>query len=200
MHYVALRKESVDRNPVAVGSLITLGGSLSARRAWIEMLASRLVDMSAASLSARRAWIEILLVYLALIRYLVALRKESVDRNFNTVQIIVIVVQSLSARRAWIEIANFCKNRFCPTSLSARRAWIEIGGAGQLIKSSIVALRKESVDRNIAGRQLPATEPPSLSARRAWIEMIDYVIDYVNDASLSARRAWIEIDAPSSAA
>ena len=34
-------------------------GSLSARRAWIEMLASRLVDMSAA----------------------VALRKESVDRN-----------------------------------------------------------------------------------------------------------------------
>ena len=35
---VALRKESVDRNPVAVGSLITLGGSLSARRAWIEIL------------------------------------------------------------------------------------------------------------------------------------------------------------------
>ena len=34
----------------------------------------------------------------------------------------------------------------------------------------------------------------SLSARRAWIEIIDYVIDYVNDAmSLSARRAWIEI-------
>ena len=25
----------------------------------------------------------------------------------------------------------------------------------------------------------------SLSARRAWIEMIDYVIDYVNDASRS---------------
>ena len=33
----------------------------------------------------------------------------------------------------------------------------------------------------------------SLSARRAWIEMVDYIIDYVNDASLSARRAWIEI-------
>ena len=33
----------------------------------------------------------------------------------------------------------------------------------------------------------------SLSARRAWIEIIDYIIDYVNDASLSARRAWIEI-------
>ena len=37
---------------------------------------------------------------------LVALRKESVDRNFHTVQIVVVVVQSLSARRAWIEIAE----------------------------------------------------------------------------------------------
>ena len=35
---------------------------------------------------------------------LVALRKESVDRN-NTVQIIVVIVYaSLSARRAWIEM------------------------------------------------------------------------------------------------
>ena len=36
--HVALRKESVDRNRAAVGSLTTRGGSLSARRAWIEML------------------------------------------------------------------------------------------------------------------------------------------------------------------
>ena len=78
-------------------------------------------------------------------------------------------------------------------SLSARRAWIEISPA----------CRKK------IGRL-------SLSARRAWIEIIDYVIDYVNDAvalrkesvdrndgfywwvegdslSLSARRAWIEM-------
>ena len=34
----------------------------------------------------------------------VALRKESVDRNFYTMQIVVVIVQSLSARRAWIEI------------------------------------------------------------------------------------------------
>ena len=34
----------------------------------------------------------------------VALRKESVDRNFDAVQIVVVVVKSLSARRAWIEI------------------------------------------------------------------------------------------------
>ena len=36
----------------------------------------------------------------------VALRKESVDRNFDAMQIVIVVVQSLSARRAWIEIIN----------------------------------------------------------------------------------------------
>ena len=37
---VALRKESVDRNLQGVGCLTMIGGSLSARRAWIE-IASR---------------------------------------------------------------------------------------------------------------------------------------------------------------
>ena len=46
------------------------------------MLASRLADMSAAwSLSARRAWIEITTLQGACSCPLVALRKESVDRN-----------------------------------------------------------------------------------------------------------------------
>ena len=48
-------------------------------------------------------------------------------------------------------------------SLSARRAWIEISGV------------------DFAEDWLNA----SLSARRAWIEIIDYIIDYVNDASRS---------------
>ena len=79
-----------------------------------------------------------------------------------------------------------------------------------------VALRKESVDRNDAVQIVIVIVHASLSARRAWIEIIDYIIDYVNDAvalrkesvdrnsiyvtrlprcqvSLSARRAWIEI-------
>ena len=34
-------------------------------------------------------------------------------------------------------------------SLSARRAWIEIYQAGQVVPLCAVALRKESVDRNI---------------------------------------------------
>ena len=65
-----------------VNSLLTLIQSLSARRAWIEIASGTLSDTSD----------------------VVALRKESVDRN-NTVQIVIVVVHaSLSARRAWIEM------------------------------------------------------------------------------------------------
>ena len=37
-------------------------------------------------------------------------------------------------------------------SLSARRAWIEIKHSGKLSRGNIVALRKESVDRNRIGK------------------------------------------------
>ena len=56
---VALRKESVDRNCAALV----------------------VVPNSAASLSARRAWIEILRLEFLYKFFIVALRKESVDRN-----------------------------------------------------------------------------------------------------------------------
>ena len=56
--------------------------SLSARRAWIEMdWASVISAMTSQSLSARRAWIEITGGKIKDFVYLVALRKESVDRN-----------------------------------------------------------------------------------------------------------------------
>ena len=41
------------------------------------------------------------------------------------------------------------------------------------------------MDRNLWWGVRKAVGSLSLSARRAWIEMIDYVIDYVNDASRS---------------
>ena len=41
------------------------------------------------------------------------------------------------------------------------------------------------MDRNTGVSTHRKAFPWSLSARRAWIEMIDYVIDYVNDASRS---------------
>ena len=49
------------------------------------------------------------------------------DRNLDTMQVVVVVVESLSARRAWIEI--------------------DIDG--KLDADLWVALRKESVDRNL---------------------------------------------------
>ena len=48
-----------------------------------------------------------------------------------------------------------------------------------------VALRKESVDRNNGFCWWVEGDNLSLSARRAWIEIIDYIIDYVTDASRS---------------
>ena len=57
-------------------------GSLSARRAWIEIVDVVSVQHGCESLSARRAWIEIADVACGNRHKLrVALRKESVDRN-----------------------------------------------------------------------------------------------------------------------
>ncbi len=80
---------------------------------------------------------------------MVALRKESVDRN-DAVQIVIVVVHtSLSARRAWIEMPRNHRFRRRPVpSLSARRAWIEISIMQIKTVTGCVALRKESVDRN----------------------------------------------------
>ena len=100
--------------------------SLSARRAWIEIKYVVKDSDFAGSLSARRAWIEIHVRCFSPAGCWVALRKESVDRNLGTVQIVIIVVESLSARRAWIEIST----------------------RSQPSRPRRVALRKESVDRN----------------------------------------------------
>ena len=59
---------------------------------------------------------------------LVALRKESVDRNSYFYIIKITVCRSLSARRAWIEIGCTLRQLQFALSLSARRAWIEISG------------------------------------------------------------------------
>ena len=57
-------------------------------------------------------------------------------------------------------------------SLSARRAWIEIPVLSLPFGAVWVALRKESVDRNIVEIHPDGRLTWSLSARRAWIEMI----------------------------
>ena len=81
---------------------------------------------------------------------LVALRKESVDRNLYLFSFALAFLLSLSARRAWIEISipmHYFNTVI--TSLSARRAWIEIAIANTVI----------------------CYFTGSLSARRAWIEI-----------------------------
>ena len=83
--------------------------------------------------------------------FAVALRKESVDRNLAGVVVVYAAGVSLSARRAWIEITYVARLPRAQVSLSARRAWIEISRRGLSYCSAAVALRKESVDRNMAG-------------------------------------------------
>ena len=104
LYGVALRKESVDRNARVCLSGLHAIMSLSARRAWIEIFIRREMSLMRPSLSARRAWIEISLVNTSSAVKSVALRKESVDRNFRYAGRHLQVIESLSARRAWIEM------------------------------------------------------------------------------------------------
>ena len=80
--FVALRKESVDRNNDTTHKKKNQPGSLSARRAWIEIAWHCMSED---------------------VSY-VALRKESVDRNVFKSRLYYFDLSSLSARRAWIEI------------------------------------------------------------------------------------------------
>ncbi len=73
----------MDRNTCGLLILLIVCGSLSARRAWIEITYSDGVVSGSG----------------------VALRKESVDRNKYVVQCRKVFGVSLSARRAWIEIS-----------------------------------------------------------------------------------------------
>ena len=102
------------------------------------------------SLSARRAWIEILFPGLAWKLTVVALRKESVDRNLP--KLLIVHLDAVALRKESVDrnINQKEHTRKAVLSLSARRAWIEmppwaVHGAG-----CRVALRKESVDRNRA--------------------------------------------------
>ena len=80
--WVALRKESVDRNLLVGLVFVWFVWSLSARRAWIEIFGRSGPRWGRdRSLSARRAWIEILSAVLT-----------------------ELLILSLSARRAWIEM------------------------------------------------------------------------------------------------
>ena len=124
----------------------------------------------------------------------VALRKESVDRNVFLTLTVRNVLMSLSARRAWIEICPLLMFwLFRPVALRKESVdrnidnWTWTAGMW-------VALRKESVDRNMISPILRSATSLSLSARRAWIEILMWWQSNTTiKESLSARRAWIEM-------
>ena len=124
---------------------------------------------------------------------MVALRKESVDRNMRWVAARINVIASLSARRAWIEILSFAPQAgTIVTSLSARRAWIEMySSCALVVPSLVVALRKESVDRNVCIADNVPCNCLSLSARRAWIE-ISRVTRICRSASVALRKESVD--------
>ena len=62
--------------------------------------------------------------------FAVALRKESVDRNFYTVQIIIVIVVALRKESVDRNEGVIATKEYSPWSLSARRAWIEISSGG----------------------------------------------------------------------
>ena len=101
------------------------------------------------SLSARRAWIEIPRTRRSVRAALVALRKESVDRNINVLdpathkKTVALRKESVDRNiRKTVPTTGFGR------SLSARRAWIEMPSGAPGRPRQRVALRKESVDRN----------------------------------------------------
>ena len=128
--FVALRKESVDRNPAFVDTDAGNLKSLSARRAWIEIpfiiifgvmrhvaLRKESVDRNFNRhcpigqhrvVALRKESVDRNLPHWPIFMAMqVALRKESVDRNRPTIKYRPSVGRSLSARRAWIEIRQF---------------------------------------------------------------------------------------------
>ena len=154
------------------------------------------------------------------VKYCVALRKESVDRNNGRLRAIQNTKMSLSARRAWIEIwsavltellilvalrkesvdRNYAANavdQILPVALRKesvdRNPYIPLAK----VRHCEVALRKESVDRNVHTHivyiafGVVALRKESVDRNLRLVHMLECSI-----RSLSARRAWIEIHCP----
>ena len=124
---VALRKESVDRN--GHGVFVSVFGLVALRKESVDRNTENAVLflMTAGSLSARRAWIEIKKNPLRIKLLTVALRKESVDRNCDG-RIDTGVTARVALRKESVDrnIGASYGRTAKIVSLSARRAWIEM--------------------------------------------------------------------------
>ena len=103
--FVALLAEGVDRNNAKYDRLIlSIRGSPSSRRAWIEIPCPCTGSGGRESPSSRRAWIEIFNSQFFVYCAIVALLAEGVDRNIEGYSALSAESGSPSSRRAWIEI------------------------------------------------------------------------------------------------
>ena len=153
----------MDRNPILPQSGALCGLSLSARRAWIEMGINPDQSGKTESLSARRAWIEIMLSLAVFTRAIVALRKESVDRN------VFWTALSRPLKRVALRKESVDRN---PNSI--RRCLM-----------SVVALRKESVDRNVNKLKTPCVKLVAL--RKESVDR-NYIIKVTDNTPAVALR------------
>ena len=93
---VALRKESVDRNRGSVFFIIFNAWSLSARRAWIEILLNSQQRNLTQHVALRKESVDRNIIHTSnFCHRSVALRKESVDRNVFVIQITPAVIVAL---------------------------------------------------------------------------------------------------------
>ena len=100
------------------------------------------------SLSARRAWIEICLYRTFEKPNTVALRKESVDRNFRGTNITLSIIVALRKESVDRNPPVLRGAAVCPVAL--RKESVDRNAAvSKPTAKQNVALRKESVDRNI---------------------------------------------------
>ena len=90
-----------------------------------------------------------MLMCILLLPLIVALRKESVDRNLTFLLIWTLTTVALRKESVDRNTGSAWVSEFPTLSLSARRAWIEISDMSDAWHRFTVALRKESVDRNI---------------------------------------------------
>ena len=106
-----------------------------------------------------------------ILRFLVALLAEGVDRNKNMHRTVTGVVGSPSSRRAWIEISTIY------SKLSIKFVALLAEGVDRNIAENVfglikgVALLAEGVDRNHELVGVYDVIPGSPSSRRAWIEI-----------------------------
>ena len=128
-----------------------------------------LCDLS--SLSARRVWIEIACVGVGDTDFgVVALRKESVDRNQGAAQVLDAVEVAL--RKESVDRNTENAVLFLMTKVALRKESVDRNFADVVpVQYRRVALRKESVDRNRNGGTDTGIAARSLSARRVWIEI-----------------------------